>query len=489
MPMLKRWNILLLTLMMMCAGLPALAQTSRSGTVYSPEALQQDLRFLREEIDRIHPDPGLFVSRETLRKAYAAVEAQLQQGMDQDQAWRVFATLNPVFADGHLFVVYPDWQALTRAHLAGGGALFPYEVQVGAGGDITIRTELGKDAPSALAGTRIEQINGVPAARIVRELLARTGGDTAALRANVLSRRMWFAYWKMFGAPEEFDLALAKPTGLVHLKLAASKALPTSVTADGTNQADGFGKTFRFELLPDGAALLTINHFLWPDKQAFYAFTRDAFSKIRAARVKTLIIDVRDNPGGDDDMWKTGVLSYIADKPFRNASSYVKKVIAGRASGSEKVGDVVHGFGDTWVEPDLGNPLHFSGRTYVLVGRMTYSSAVLFSNVVQDFGFGRLVGAGGYARTRQTGGVVPNILLPNTGLQITIPRFVVDRPSGEREPALVRPDIVLPDSPLDRRAIVDALLVHDRKTRAAGADPGADLGADPGAVPGKAAGT
>lgn len=118
---------------------------------------------------------------------------------------------------------------------------------------------------------------------------------------------------------------------------------------------------------------------------------------------------------------------------------------------------MVRGFGDSWVAPDLANPLHFYGRTYVLVGRLTYSSAVLFSNVVQDFGFAQLVGAGGYARARQTGGV-QNVVLPNTKLEISIPRFIVDRPSGARAPAMVHPDIVLPDSPFDRGELVRTLL-------------------------------
>jgi hypothetical protein len=63
--------------------------------------------------------------------------------------------------------------------------------------------------------------------------------------------------------------------------------------------------------------------------QAFHAFTKDAFTQIRDAKVTTLIIDVRENTGGNDDMWKFGVLPYLADKPFRNGSSYLKKVIAG----------------------------------------------------------------------------------------------------------------------------------------------------------------
>lgn len=198
--------------------------------------------------------------------------------------------------------------------------------------------------------------NGVPAARVGRELLALSAGDTPALRAHLLSRRMWFYYWKAYGAPRQFDLVVAKPEGPARMRIAGSATVPASLAAAGSFD---FDKTFHVALLPGNAALLTIDQFVCPDKQAFYAFTKAVFTTIRDAKVTTLIIDIRENTGGDDDMWKTGILPYIADKPFRNASSYVKKVIAGRQSGAEQVGDVVHGFGDTWVAPDLSNPLHF----------------------------------------------------------------------------------------------------------------------------------
>ena len=437
--MLKKFR--LLCFLLIGVG-PASAQT------LEPAALQQDLRFLRAEIDRIHPQPDVFASPETLRKTYDIIETQLQQPLTRDQAWRVLATLNPVFADAHMFVVQPDWAGQARAHAAAGGVLFPYEVHVSETGEIVIRSELGGSA-SALAGKRITQINGVPAARVAQALLALTTGETLALRAHLVSRRLWFYYWKVFGAPRAFDLVVESQP----LRVAGSAVLPASV------QPPAFDRLFQFEVLPGKTGLLTINQFQWPDREAFFAFTKDAFTKVQAAGVTILIIDIRENTGGDDDLWKVGVLPYIADKPFRNVSSYIKKVITGRASGSEKVGDVVHGFGDTWVAPDLANPLHFSGKTYVLVGRLTYSSAVLFSNVVQDFGFGQLVGAGGYARARQTGGV-QSVVLPNTKLEISIPRFIADRPSGARDPALVHPDIVLPDSPFDRMELVDALLAR-----------------------------
>lgn len=432
----------------------ASAPVAAADAPIAPEALQADLRLLRAEIERIHPEPGLFVSRETLRLAYDRIEERFRQPMDRDAAWRTLATLNPLFADAHMFVTQPDWKAATRAHVAGGGLLFPYEVQVDASGAMVIRAELGGGA-SKLAGMRIERIDGVPAVQVARELLGLMAGDTPALQANLLSRRMWLYYWKTHGAPAHYELTLA--TGKT-LRVAGSARLPASVA----DNEPSFAQTFGVELLPGKAALLTINTFLWPDRQAFYDFTKDAFTKIRDAGVTTLIIDIRENTGGDDDSWKFGILPYVADKPARNGSSYIKKVIAGRASGTEQVGDVVHGFGDTWVAPQPDNPLRFAGKTYVLVGRLTYSSAVLFSNVMQDFGFAKLAGAGGYARSRQTGGVV-NVKLPNTGLDITIPRFVLDRPSGRREPALVHPDIVVPDSPLDRRQAIDGLLARLRR--------------------------
>ncbi|MEW6372499.1 MAG: S41 family peptidase [Pseudomonadota bacterium] len=420
-----------------------------AGPVLTAEQLQQDVRFMRQAIAEIHPDPGFSIAPAQLEAAMDTAQQQLSAPMDRDAAWRVLATLNPQFADAHLALLQPDRDKQVQAHLAAGGGFFPFEVRVSPEGQLFIRAELGGKA-SKLAGARIEQLNGLPADQIVRELLQLVHGDTAAFRTEVLSRRFWFYYWKTYGAPATYTLVRdGKP-----LSVAASTARPEWLV--GTEAAD-FDRVYRFELLGKHAALLTINQFSWPDKDKFYAFTADAFARMRAAGVTDLLIDVRENGGGDDDMWKKGVLPYIATRPYRHASTYIKKVIPGRASATEKVGDVVNGTLESWEPPQPDNPLLFKGRVYVLVGGMTYSSAVLFSNTMQDFGFGQLVGARGYARARQSGGIQVRAL-PNTKLEIVVPRFVLDRPSGARTPELVTPSIVLADDPYDRRALVDALL-------------------------------
>ncbi|HWW69289.1 MAG TPA: S41 family peptidase, partial [Duganella sp.] len=391
---------------------------AQTAPVFTPEQLRADLRFMQDAVASTHPDPGFSADTEQLRQTYQRIDAQLNKPMTRDEAWRVMATLNPVYADAHMALTQPDAVGQSEAWLAGGGGFFPYEVVIGADGGLSIRAELG-GAASPLAGVRVEQINGVPARQVVAGLLERCHGDTATFRANLLSTRWPFLYWKMYGDVTGFDLLTADGR---HLRAAAGGKLPAYL--DGQAQ---FDRQFRFELLPGGAALLTVNTFYWPDKKRFTDFTERAFTQLRDAKVKTLLIDVRANGGGNDDMWMDGILRYIAGKPYRWASSYKKKVVKGRESATEKLGDVIDGTIDRWVPPQPDDPLHFSGATYVLVGRNTYSSAILFSNVVQDFGFAKVAGAAGSARARQSGGT-QNFVLPASGLTLGVPRLIFQRP-------------------------------------------------------------
>jgi C-terminal processing protease CtpA/Prc len=215
-----------------------------------------------------------------------------------------------------------------------------------------------------------------------------------------------------------------------------------------------FEQLFRFELPNARQAVLTVNQFYWREKAQFYDFTRDAFARMKAAGTQTLVIDIRANSGGDDDMWLEGLMPYLADKPYRNGSDYVLKIIEGRQKEGQKVGDVVRGSQSTY-QPALDNPLRFTGKVYVLIGPYTYSSAILFSNAVQDYGFATVVGTGGAARATQSGGT-QNVKLSHTQIGLVVPRFLLKRPSGAA--GLLQPDILVPDDPFRPATAIEALL-------------------------------
>ena len=412
-----------------------------------PEDLRADLRAAQAFIERTHPALDI-----ELDAAIEPVANALSRPLTRDQAWSVIARLNPVFADGHVMIGYEDWRGDARAHLRSGGGFFPFEVGIHSDGTVRILAWLGGQR-SLLAGSRIARINGRDVKAVVAELMDRVHGDTPQFRARLLGQRFWFLLWKLYGAPTSYTVELESMSSL-RLAQAHSEAV---VLQDDAS----FERQFQFRLLPRNAAVLVLGSFAWPDKERFMAFTREAFARIRDEGVSTLIIDVRLNGGGNDDYWIDGVLRYVAAKRFRWASTYVKRVLVGRAEPGQRTGDSVVGELTKWVEPALAEPLHFGGRVYVLTGDATYSSAILFANTVQDFGFGTVVGPGSAVRARQSGGTL-RFVLPRTGLVASSPRFILDRPSGLRWPMLFTPDLVIADDLSKPDAMIDAVLAHSR---------------------------
>jgi hypothetical protein len=402
--------------------------------------LRADLVQLDRALHEMPPDLAHSAELPRLEATMRDMDAALATALplDRDAAWRLFATLNPLLADGHLFVGFVDWRADTRAHLAAGGVLFPFEMRVTPDCQLTVRAELGGRA-SLLAGARIQAVNGTVADQLCEQLLARMHGDTRAFRADLLSRRFFFYYWKVFGAPAAFDVAFAGEPGTRHLP--GSLLLP-QLLDDETH----FERQFRLQFVGgDAVGILTLGTFAWPDKQQVLDFTHDAFAQLREKRVRTLIIDVRDNGGGNDDEWIEGVMPYLASRRFRTGSSYRKRVVVPDPRKHELVGSVAQGPIDSWFPPDRSNGLRFKGTVYVATGTGTYSSAIVFSNVMQDFHFARVAGPTGAVRSNVSGGA-RRTTLTRTGLIVVAPRFLLTRPSGAADPAWISPDIRLEDA-------------------------------------------
>lgn len=403
----------------------------------SANALQEDMAFLRKTVSGSHPDLDFSTSEARLTSTLDAIGSELLPSMTRDQAWRHLSKINPVFADGHLVVALPDWRGQTSAWLASGGALFPYEVALDDQGRLTIEAALG-GASSELAGARIVAIDKTPTSTLVPELMARVHGDTPAFRANLLAQRWWLYHWKTIGPATGYELVLERAGKRWSVAAPASTSLPRLLR----DEAD-FARQFRLESTPGGSAILTVGAFDPVHHKQFLAFTEAAFERIRREGIRKLVIDISANGGGDDALWLDGLMPYLASGRYRTGSDTVKRVLKANPERGEQVGQIVPGQIQTWREPQPQHPLHFKGQVEVMIGRSTYSSAVLFANVMQDFGFGTLVGTGGAARRSQSGGVY-GVTLPNSGLVLWLPRFVIAPPGGAPRDALLETSASVP---------------------------------------------
>jgi hypothetical protein len=403
-------------------ALLAFSADAAPAQVIDPAALRADLRFALDIIEHQHPDLAHSAMQAELERKAEKVRRQLDHPMDQAEAWATLAQINPVLADGHLFIGLPDWRGQSAEAIRQGASFFPFEIRLDAGEYPVIVAALGGSA-TPLTGRRILAIDGRNARDVARSLLARTHGDTPASRKALLAQRWWLFYSKLYGAPADYDLALSRSGA--HHRVSAGHTMPAILQRDAS-----FDRLFACRIDADGDARMTVASFFWEDKARFLRFTHDCFARMKDAATNRLLIDVSANGGGDDDMWKDGLLRYIATRPYKHGSTYVKR---------ERTGAIAEGTIETATQPIPDEPLHFAGKVDVLIGPLTYSSAVLFSNVVRDYGFGTLMGTGGAVRTRQSGGV-QNAKLPNTGLILSYPRFVLDPPSGPRAPTYLQPD-------------------------------------------------
>ncbi len=380
------------------------------------DQFRQDIAFVRDRIARMHPDLGFSADPAAVRQALDRLGRDLPATLDRDEAWRRLATLNPLFADAHFLIGYPDWRGEAHAWLEAGGGLFPVEVAIDAGMNLLLAGE---------RATRILSVNGIDAGVLVAALLARAHGDTPAFRAHMAAQRWWLFYWKIFGAPARYRLVLEQDGRRRTLKMHGSRALPRLLREEAQ-----FGERFGFRIRPDGVAVLTVGSFGEPEPAPFLTFTRAAFERIRQEKVQTLVIDISRNGGGDDAMWLEGLMPYLATSRYRTGSTHRGFTRPGSPD------QLAEGEISTWREPQPGHPLHFAGRVLVRIGPATYSSAVLFANVMHDFGFATLVGAGGAARRSQSGGV-RGATLPHSGLTLSLPRFILDPPAGRVPGALL----------------------------------------------------
>ncbi len=415
---------------------------------FTSEQLRADLKEADRALHEMSADLGHSVDDTALARAIRELDTQLAGSapLTRDEAWRKFATLNPLLADGHLFVGFVDWRGDTRAHIADGGTLFPVQVDVTPACELSVHQDPRSSYLPPEAYARIRAVNGIPGNEVCEQLMARVHGDTRVFRADLLSRRFWFFFWKVYGAPESYELTLepGMPGGFAGTRrFNGSKRLPGLLEAE-----EDFRRQFELTFVgdPDGkdadTAILSLRTFAWRSKDEVLAFTEQSFESLERWNIRTLIIDLRDNGGGNDDQWIEGVMPYVATKRWRTASTYRKRVVTPDLAKGEKAGDVVDGQIETWYEPQPGNPLRFGGKVYVAIGPGTYSSAVVMATVFQDFGMGKVIGSGDSVRASQSGGT-RRTTLTNTGLVVVAPRFVLTRPSGARQPALLEPDITL----------------------------------------------
>lgn len=419
---------------------------------YTPQQILADISQWENFLHSTHPN--LAHSVENIDEFYTQLDSlrsSIKTPMTGQALWRELAKLNATMADGHLS--FDDGKnAQWRAWVKDGVQLFPLEVVVNNQG-LFVKSTLGGDA-NAYQGKQISHINGIPASTVTEELLLRIEGDNLAFRHALLSRRFAMTYRLVYGTKENFNLKFKDEETTVTLN--ALNQQPESI------QSKPFEHYFNLQMLDNKQAILTVKTFGWDEPKKYFDFMAEAFQQLNTNQVEHLLIDISENTGGDDEYWMAGILRYIAQKPYKQGSDYSAKILAKYRDPGEVVGTVVTGSLSRMIKPETDKSKLFKGQVSVLTGPLTYSSAVLFANTIQDHQFATLIGAPTGGRSTQSGGI-QFLKLSNTQIRAVVPRFILARPSGNQQMTPVQPDIELTINPFNKAQTLADALSHSSK--------------------------
>lgn len=443
------------------AVLPAAqAPAAQDLRVLTPDQVTAELALFEAALTELHPSFARGRRQETLARFMAGVRTAATGPMSAIDLYRVLAPFAAVVQDGHTTLALPgDTTASWK--------LLPLRVWV----DPTAGTlwTLGPESSGIPAGSRIEVVNNIPAAKLLAAIAPTIprDGDAVARVAWALGQGFRFsqAMAALFGSSETYQLDIVGPgqSGAARRVVVAGATL--AELRAGAPAADGdFSLTFE----RDGAVgVMRI--------AAFSAEIQDrmtaAFQTLHERKTRALVVDLRDNPGGRDELGKV-LLAHLAAAPFSYYRSLrvladprhpAFSMVAARRAQLPEAAD-----GSRSVpSPNLGlqQPVApvFAGPVVVLINAGTFSTAAEFVSIARATSRVTLVGeeTGGNRCGNNSGVVVP-VTLPHSQLRLAVPlvEYTLEVPcEGDRRG-------VRPDHPV-ARTLSDLLQGRDRQMESA----------------------
>ncbi|NVJ69390.1 MAG: peptidase S41 [Alphaproteobacteria bacterium] len=427
----------------------------------TPEELRQDLDQAASIFTSTHPEATWSVSEKALKDQIAHLKSEADHPMSLREAWKLFARLNPAFADAHAAVYYPDLKTRLQDHVNSGGAVLPITVWLDENRTphlaASVTTQVNaQDAPVITA------INGTDTKMIVNEMLSRAQGDSPAFRKAYVEKRFSDLHWELFGGSNEYTLTLKTKQGIRHVTVAGAHKVmrPTFPPLEDMVER---------RILEGDIGYLRVDAFVYPPEQekAFFEFMAETWKQFHEAGVKDVIIDVRNNGGGTDHYWQLGIAPYVAQKSFPFLS-YFKMRLTER---NLKLGPI-QGPKDSVQEGPFAmmvpikedEPNRIPGKAYILAGPYSYSSTILFLTAMQDSGEAIVAGQPTGGRSCSTGRI-EKFALASTGIELTVPTLIYTRPAGaEGCMSPVQPDVLIETNPTTPEKDIAALATYIRKT-------------------------
>jgi hypothetical protein len=403
-------------------------------TLFTVDQLKSDLVFYKSKLEQYHPGLYLYSSKAGIDSYFDSLSALITAPLDDLGFYKIIILTSAKIKDGHTLLL-PG--AETTAYHNKNSLFLPLQLGV-CKKELFLKMNCSASVPIP-DGSRIVSINGQTSEEIIQQLRDRQVRD-----GNNLSYAYWILdnyfreyYSYHFGHPDHFTIEYQSENGVKKTSIPGlpkdsiffyrSKRYPNF----HFDKKPGEGITLMLDTA-NNYALLKIRDFhndvlRKTYRQPFNETISGYFSEILNSKVDNLVLDLRDNQGGDIE---NGVclLSWLLNKPFKVVTGYncveSQQLVSckGPSGGSH-------------------NPKEtpFSGKLYVLVNGGSFSNSGIVASCLRINHRAVFIGTETGGNPNVIAGFPKDFELPNTKIKAEIPskQFVLTSISGNDGRGLV----------------------------------------------------
>lgn len=267
--------------------------------------LQEDLAILKRNLEALHAGLYVYVSKNELDRWFERTSLALKDSMNPVEFSRTVAPLNSTIKNGHTKVHYPKFGNHRK--------IFPLQVYTYKG-IFHVKGSFSKQY-EPLTGQRIVSIDGIPMAKVVETLLpfVTRDGNNRSLPIEDLSAYFGLEHSLFYGSKDRYEIVLQNEGKQEKVKV-SGVPLDAQVVQyySALETAEAVNVTIK-----DGVGVLKFPTFDTKQlkKQDYKKRLNTFFSRLAEERVKHLIVDIRNN-GGGEPVPTQELISYLYDQEF-----------------------------------------------------------------------------------------------------------------------------------------------------------------------------
>ena len=460
--MVKKISYILFSIML-CQGIIN-AEPNGKIKKYSVQAVKNDLKYMYETLEKSNYDLFARVKKEEMDKAYHAIDKSITDALTALEIYRLFQPFVAMAGMSHCNLSRP-WGAYVRI-LNQENTFFPLLLHFSQG-KVFVKDNFSTHK-SISKTDQVLSFNGISMDQFMKKFYKNMSGPSDYYNASILEAYSFpRLYWLFYGESREFKIRIKKRDGkerdivltsISGKHLEAELAKPSSDDKEErefyvTNNKIAYLRPGKFSNAKGNDDMQDQNTY---DNSEFCQFIDSAFLEFNKKRAKALILDLRDNLGGDNT-FSDYMTAYFATKPFSIASKFPMKTSRMTKNFFKDVDKVEHqdlkeqimSLKDgSYFESKItqtnphAEPKRFNGKVYVLINRYSYSMAAYAAAIIQDHNFGEIIG-------EETAEEVTSYMgshvfkLPHTQITVQYPKGFSVRPSGDATLRGVVPDQVV----------------------------------------------